>query len=57
MLVKKRAVIAVLACALVALSAGPVRAHGGHGGTHADSTTSALPSSEVKVFGRITVSR
>ena len=55
-MVTKKAVIAVLACAplavALALSAGPVHAHGGHGGAHADSITSALPSSDVKVFGR-----
>ena len=55
-MVTKKAVIAVLACAplavTLALGAGPVHAHGGHGGAHADSITSALPSSDVKVFGR-----
>lgn len=35
-----------------ALSADPVHAHGGHGGTHADSITSAPASSGAKLFGR-----
>lgn len=35
-----------------ALSPRPVHAHGGHGGAHADATTSAPPSSDVKLFGR-----
>lgn len=43
--------ILMLAVAL-ALSADPVHAHGGHGGAHADGTTSAPPSSDVKLFGR-----
>lgn len=42
---------AILAGAL-ALGATVVYAHGGHGGSHADSVGKATPSSEAKLFGR-----